>query len=41
MFYNCIKFNKPLDNWDVGNVVNMKSIKCEDFNQPLNSWDTE
>ena len=40
MFYNCEKFNKPLNSWNVSNVEDMESMfhGCKEFNQPLDSW---
>ena len=40
MFYECTKFNQPIGNWDVSNVVDMSHMfdECIDFNQPLNDW---
>ena len=34
-------FNKPLDDWNVGNVKNMYGMfdRATNFNQPLGSWD--
>jgi surface protein len=34
------KFNKPLNNWDIGNVTDMYCMfyDCTNFNQPLNNW---
>ena len=40
MFYECHKFNQPLNNWNVSNITTMESMfhKCRNFNQPLNDW---
>jgi|UPI00012DCD67 bacterial surface protein 26-residue repeat len=40
MFYNCNKFNKPLNSWDVSSVTNMDYMfqNCHEFNQPLDKW---
>ena len=40
MFRDAIAFNQPLNNWNVGNVVNMTCMfsGAHSFNQPLNNW---
>jgi len=40
MFYECKKFNQPLNKWNVSNVTNMEGMfyECKKFNQPLNEW---
>lgn len=40
---NRATFNKPLENWDVSNVVNMHCMffSCQVFNQPLNRWNVK
>jgi hypothetical protein len=42
LFENAISFNRPLDEWDVRNVINatLMFAGAVNFNQPLNSWDT-
>ena len=37
------KFNDPIGDWDVRNVVNMAFMfyKAESFNQPIGQWNTE
>ena len=41
MFQYAEKFNQPLNNWDVSNVVSMYSMfyEAKSFNQPLDNWD--
>ncbi len=43
MFYHTDVYNHPLNNWDVDNVTNMKTMfyGAVDFNQPLNDWDVD
>ena len=39
MFQDCSNFNQPLNNWNVSNVTNMRSMfRQARFNQPLNNW---
>lgn len=40
MFYNCPKFNQPLDSWKLNDSKIIASILkyCQNFNQPLYSW---
>ena len=40
LFYDCSKFNQPLNNWNVKKVEDMSYIfgKCTKFNQPLEKW---
>ena len=42
MFAGATSFNRPLDNWDTSNVMNLALMfnQASSFNQPLNSWDT-
>ena len=37
------KFNNPIGDWDVHNVVNMEEMfsSTESFNQPIGQWQTE
>ena len=37
MFYNCINFNQPLNNWDVKNVTEMDNMfeSVESFNHSV------
>ena len=41
MFFDCEIFNKPLNNWDVTHVKDMKSMffYCHEFNQDISRWD--
>ena len=41
MFNVAIRFNQPLNSWDISNVKDMFSMfeECEEFNQSLNTWD--
>jgi surface protein len=41
MFDKAINFNKPLNAWDVGEVINMTWMfyGASSFNQDLNGWD--
>ena len=41
MFDFPIRFNQPLDHWDVSNVQNMSYMfnNADRFNQPLHTWD--
>lgn len=40
MFHRCVKFNQPLNNWNVSNVEDMEFMfcDCKRFNQSLNNW---
>jgi surface protein len=40
MFFNCVRFNQPLNTWNVSNVIDFEEMfaGCELFNQPLNNW---
>ena len=40
MFHRALKFNQPLDFWNVSNVTNMKAMfqEARSFNKPLASW---
>ena len=39
MFATSFSFNQDLNNWDVSNVTNMRSMFAGSvFNQPLNAW---
>jgi hypothetical protein len=41
MFMEAVKFDQPLNDWDVSNVNNMNAMFMEaiTFDQPLNQWD--
>merc|ERR1711865_108337 len=41
MFAFASNFNQPLNDWNVANVNDMKSMfrRAIDFNQPLDDWD--
>jgi hypothetical protein len=40
LFVNTLQFNEPLNDWHVGQVVNMKGMFANSsFNQPLDRWD--
>ena len=40
LFKGCNNFNKPLDKWDVSNVIVMHCMfeDCKKFNQCLDDW---
>ena len=40
MFHVAVRFNQPIDHWNVSNVKDMSDmfLQAESFNQPLNSW---
>ena len=40
MFKGCVKFNQPLDKWNVSKVEDMYGMfrSCKNFNQPLDKW---
>ena len=40
MFYRCKKLNKPLNNWNVSNVIYMHWMfgECKSFNQDISNW---
>ena len=40
MFYNATSFNQKIGNWNVSNVINMKSMfnKATSFNQNIGNW---
>ena len=41
MFFDAIRFNQPIGNWDVSNVKYMDGMfeEAESFNQDLSKWD--
>mmetsp|Transcript_32182 Transcript_32182/g.49208 ORF Transcript_32182/g.49208 Transcript_32182/m.49208 type:complete len:151 (-) Transcript_32182:186-638(-) len=40
MFYDTLKFNQPLNSWDVSSVTDMSIMFVDTlFNYPLDSWD--
>ena len=43
MFNEALKFNQPLNSWNVSNVKTMECMfrGTESFNQPLDKWDTK
>jgi hypothetical protein len=43
MFFGCVMFNQPLDQWNVSNVQNMTEMfhSCLTFNQDLKKWNVK
>jgi surface protein len=41
LFNSNFSFNKPINNWDVSNVINMERMfyYLSNFNQPIDNWD--
>ncbi len=39
IFYNCEKFNQPLNNWNVSNITHINCVfyNCKNLNQSLNN----
>jgi hypothetical protein len=43
MFHGCKKFNQPLGDWSMRNVISLANIfnGCRKFNQTLDKWDVK
>ena len=41
MFFECKRFNTPLNEWNVSHIEDMGAMfsECSSFNQPLDKWD--